>query len=67
MPRSLLIREFLTRNGHPYKFVDLDTDATGQAILDQFQVKAGDIPVVILPGPPCCAIPRSSRSPTVSG
>jgi len=47
---SLHIREFLTRNGHPYKFVDLDTDADSQAMLDQFQVKAGDVPVVICRG-----------------
>src|SRR2546425_6425351 len=47
---SLQIREFLTRNGHPYKFVDLDTDADSQAMLDQFHVKAGDIPVVICRG-----------------
>jgi len=47
---SLHIREFLTRNGHPYKFVDLDTDADSQAMLDQFRVQAGDIPVVICRG-----------------
>jgi len=47
---SLHIREFLTRNGHPYKFVDLDTDADSQSMLDQFHVTAGDIPVVICRG-----------------
>src|SRR6267378_2217325 len=47
---SLKIREFLTRNGHPYRFVDLDTDADSQTMLDQFHVKAGDIPVVICRG-----------------
>ncbi len=47
---SLHIREFLTRNGHPYTFVDLDSDADSQAMLDQFHVKAGDIPVVICRG-----------------
>jgi len=47
---SLHIREFLTRNGHPYKFVDLDTDADSQEMLDQFHVSAGDIPVVICRG-----------------
>jgi thioredoxin reductase (NADPH) len=47
---SLHIREFLTRNGHPYRFVDLDTDADSQAMLDQFKVSAGDIPVVICRG-----------------
>jgi thioredoxin reductase (NADPH) len=47
---SLRIREFLTRNGHPYRWVDLDTDADSQAMLDQLHVKAGDIPVVICRG-----------------
>jgi len=47
---SLHIREFLTRNGHPYKFVDLDTDADSQAMLDQFHINAGDVPVVICRG-----------------
>src|SRR5206468_10857700 len=47
---SLHIREFLTRNGHPYKFVDLDTDADSQEMLDQFHVRAGDVPVVICRG-----------------
>ena len=47
---SLHIREFLTRNGHPYKFVDLDSDADSQAMLDQFHVGAGDVPVVICRG-----------------
>ena len=47
---SLHIREFLTRNGHPYRFVDLDNDPDSQQMLDQFQVSAGDIPVVICRG-----------------
>jgi thioredoxin reductase (NADPH) len=47
---SLQVREFLTRNGHPYRFVDLDSDADSQTMLDQFHVQAGDIPVVICRG-----------------
>src|SRR2546425_458306 len=47
---SLHIREFLTRNGHPYKFVDLDNDSDSQQMLDKFRVSAGDIPVVICRG-----------------
>ena len=47
---SLHIREFLTRNGHPYKFVDLDNDPDSQEMLDQFRISAGDIPVVICRG-----------------
>ncbi len=56
---SLHIREFLTRNGHPYKFVDLDTDADSQTMLDQFHVSAGDIPVVI------CRCTIVLRNPTI--
>jgi thioredoxin reductase (NADPH) len=45
--KTLELREFLTRNGHPYSYVDLDTDKTSQDLLDRFQVKRDEIPVVI--------------------
>jgi len=44
---TLRIREFLTRNGHPYTMVDLDRDAGVEAVLDRFHVSAADVPVVI--------------------
>ena len=44
---TLRVREFLTRNGHPYTSIDLDKDAGVQELLDRFQIKAADIPVVI--------------------
>jgi thioredoxin reductase (NADPH) len=44
---TLRLREFLGRNGHPYNYVDLDTDKMSQELLDRFEVKMGDIPVVI--------------------
>jgi thioredoxin reductase (NADPH) len=44
---TLRLREFLSRNGHPYTFIDLDTDTPSQDLLDRFQVKMSDIPVVI--------------------
>src|SRR5512146_2952186 len=44
---TLRLREFLTRNAHPYTYVDLDTDKIAQEVLDRFQVKVEDIPVVI--------------------
>ncbi|PYP20728.1 MAG: pyridine nucleotide-disulfide oxidoreductase [Gemmatimonadetes bacterium] len=46
----LHILEFLTRNGHPYKMVDLDTDAASQELLDRFHLTPADIPVVICRG-----------------
>jgi thioredoxin reductase (NADPH) len=44
---TLRLREFLSRNAHPYNYVDLDTDKTSQELLDRFQVKIEDIPVII--------------------
>ncbi len=44
---TLRLREFLSRNAHPYTFIDLDTDETSQAMLDRFQVKVSEIPVII--------------------
>ena len=45
--KTLRLREFLTRNGHPYVYVDLDVDQTSQALLDRFDVSVSEIPVVI--------------------
>ena len=45
--QTLRLREFLTRNGHPHTYVDLDTDATYQDLLDHFHVTIEEIPVVI--------------------
>jgi len=47
---TLRIKEFLTRNGHPYSFLDLDQDAGVQDLLDGFQVAVADVPVVICRG-----------------
>ena len=44
---TLRLREFLTRNGHPYVYVDLDVDQESQALLDRFAVSVSEIPVVI--------------------
>ena len=33
---TLRIREFLTRNGHPYAYIDLDSDSDTQEMLDHF-------------------------------
>jgi thioredoxin reductase (NADPH) len=57
--RTLELREFLTRNGHPYSYVDLDTDTASQELLDRFQVKLTDIPVVV-----CCS-GHTLRNPTI--
>jgi thioredoxin reductase (NADPH) len=47
---TVRIREFLTRNGHPYAYLDLDRDTDFQVVLDRFHVATADIPVVICRG-----------------
>ena len=47
---TLRVREFLTRNGHPYTLVDLDHDEGVEVLLDRFKVSAADVPVLIWRG-----------------
>ena len=49
-PGTLRIKEFLTRNNHPYTYVDLDRDADVQTLLDHFAVGVDEIPVLICRG-----------------
>jgi thioredoxin reductase (NADPH) len=57
--KTLQLREFLSRNGHPYTYVDLDADKTSQELLDRFEIKLDEIPVVI------CNQHGVLRNPTV--
>ena len=47
---TLRVKEFLTRNGHPFHYIDLDRDADAQELLDRFHVSAADVPVLICRG-----------------
>ena len=47
---TLRIQEFLTRNSHPYQYIDLDRDTGVQEMLDRFHIAGTDIPVVICRG-----------------
>jgi len=47
---TLRIKQFLNRNGHPFKYLDLDRDADVRHLLDRFHVEPADIPVVICRG-----------------
>ncbi len=47
---TLRIKEFLTRNGHPFKYLDLDRDTDVQDLLDRFHVDPAEIPVMICRG-----------------
>lgn len=56
---TLRLREFLTRNDHPYTYVDLDSDETSQELLDRFHIRIDEVPVVV-----CGLRGMVMRSPT---
>jgi thioredoxin reductase (NADPH) len=44
---TLRIQAFLSRNGHPYKYLDLDRDGDVRELLDRFGIDPSEIPVLI--------------------
>jgi thioredoxin reductase (NADPH) len=58
---TLRVKEFLTRNGHPYAYVDLDRDADVQGLLDQFHIASADVPVLICRGEVVLRRPTSQQ------
>jgi len=47
---TLRLRSFLSRNGHPHTYIDVERDPDVQTTLDHFQVAIEDIPVLICRG-----------------
>jgi thioredoxin reductase (NADPH) len=47
---TLRIREFLSRNGQPFTYHEVESDPDVQALLDRFQIGVGDVPVIVCEG-----------------
>jgi thioredoxin reductase (NADPH) len=47
---TLRIKEFLTRNGFPYSYLDVEHDEGVRALIDRFHVSPSDFPVLICRG-----------------
>jgi thioredoxin reductase (NADPH) len=47
---TLRLKNFLSRNGHPFTYVDVEQDSDVQSLLDHFAVQVTDIPVLICRG-----------------
>jgi thioredoxin reductase (NADPH) len=45
----LRLENFLRRNGHPYQTLNSDTDPEAMALIEQFQVDPGQLPIVWCP------------------
>ena len=64
---TLRIREFLSRNGHPFTYLDIDRDRDVQSVLDHFAVRADEIPVSSAGARACCATRATRKRRPASG
>src|SRR3954468_1816672 len=55
---TLRIREFLTRNGQPHAYLDVEKDPEVQGLFDRFGLRLEDVPVVI------CRYDRVLKNPS---
>jgi thioredoxin reductase (NADPH) len=44
--RTLALREFLTRNAHPFTYIDIDSDSFAGKLMEKLAVQSSEIPVV---------------------
>src|SRR5258705_11001650 len=47
---TLRIRDFLTRNDHPYSEIDLDRETDVEELMKRFHISVADVPVLICQG-----------------
>jgi thioredoxin reductase (NADPH) len=43
---TLRLRSFLSRNGHPHRYLDIERDTAAQALLESFAITTKDIPII---------------------
>ena len=43
---TLRLKQFLSRNGHPYQYTDVDRDTYAATLLERFHVEPDEVPVV---------------------
>jgi thioredoxin reductase (NADPH) len=61
-PGTLRLKEFLTRNGHPYTAVDVEQDPGIQEVLDHFEVTIDEVPVLLRCGKPALRNPTNREA-----
>jgi thioredoxin reductase (NADPH) len=58
---TLRLREFLSRNGHPFSYIDLDMDDAYRNLLDRFAIAVSEVPIVIGNGTMVLRNPSTSQ------
>jgi thioredoxin reductase (NADPH) len=56
---TMRIKEFLTRNSHPFRYQDVETDPGVEALLEGFHVGVNEIPIVL------CQAGHVLRNPSI--
>ena len=64
---TLRLKSFLTRNGHPFTYMDVERDPGIQELLDHFQVKVSEIPVLICRGKSVLRRPSNAEAAACLG
>ena len=64
---TLRLREFLTRNGHPHTYLDVDSDESVPSILEHFGIPITDLPVLICRGETALRNPTNAESAACFG
>src|SRR5437879_4344543 len=59
---TLRLRAFLTRNGHPHTYIDVERDPDFQTVLDHFEISVAEIPVLICRGQLVLRNPSNSEA-----
>jgi len=64
---TLRLKAFLSRNGHPYTYVDVERDPDVQTMLDHFGIRLEDVPVLICRGDLVLRNPSNSEAAACFG
>jgi thioredoxin reductase (NADPH) len=46
----LRLKGFLTRNGHPYEWLNAETDPKARVLIDRYAIDPAELPIVLCPG-----------------
>jgi thioredoxin reductase (NADPH) len=57
----LRLEGFLARNGHPHQRLDPETDPCAQALIERFQIKPNELPIVLCPSGELLRSPSEDR------
>jgi thioredoxin reductase (NADPH) len=58
---TLRLKEFLTRAGHPFAYIDAENDKGVQELLDQVEVRVDEIPVLLRTNQPVVRNPSNAE------